>query len=146
MVDIEDSEEQQSERQQRPSALKLSNSASIFGKKLQEKKDAKSWFEEHAELDFSTKEKRKESSVVLINAFWNIISSKELEENKGPNRLAVEKSIVDDLISFAIETNVDETEKEGMGSIYLISLMMKVLMKQKDRINQLEYQIQKLSK
>ncbi len=147
MVDIEYNKDLEDEKKAKPNALKISNKNSTFGKQLQERAEAKKWLEESATLSFETKEKRKEASSILISAFWNLINSKELEENKGPNRIKLESNIVSQLIQFGIETNNDlKEEDDGMGSIYLITLCLRSLIKQKERMNQLEYRLSLLEK
>lgn len=124
------------------SRLNLSNQASSFNKKSVERSEAKEWFEKASDLRFKTMEERKASAAIVVGSFWNLFRSKELVENKGPNRLKLEKGIVNNLLEFAMEANKDEKENEGQGSIYLITLLLKALLEQKERVNQLEHQIE----
>ena len=126
--------------------LKIDNKKSDFHKKSVEKADAKEWFNKESELQFNTLEARKEAAGVVVGSFWSLFRNQELQENKGPNRLSLEKSVVKNLLEFAIEANKDEREVEGQGSIYLITLLLKAMLEQKDKINHLEYEVKRLSK
>jgi hypothetical protein len=130
---------------EKSSRLKISNNNSTFNAKTLERAEAKEWFEKESELQFNTLEARKEAAAVVVGSFWSLFRNQELQENKGPNRLKIESSIVKNLLEFAIEANKDEREVEGQGSIYLITLLLKALLEQKDKINHLEHKVQLLT-
>jgi len=78
--------------------------------------------------------------------FIELITDKTLIENKGSIALHAENQVVSDLAKLAIDMNNDETQDEGMGSIGLLVLMFKTALSQRNRINALEYKLQKLEK
>ena len=50
------------------------------------------------------------------------------------------------MIKLAVDVNNDPNEQEGMGSLMWIVLLLKTLLMQRDRINQLEYVVSQLEK
>ena len=129
---------------EKKSKLKISNANSALSQQSAEKNQQKQWFEKAAEMSFKTMEDRKKNAAVVVGSFWNLVRNKELKETKGPNRLKTETVIFENLIKFAMEANQDEEEYEGQGSIYMITLLFKAMLEQKDRINELEFELEKL--
>ena len=50
------------------------------------------------------------------------------------------------MINFFSDLNNDPNEKEGIGSISLVALLLKNSLAQRDRLNNLEYNLSKLDK
>jgi len=88
----------------------------------------------------------KNRAYTLGKNFIELITDKTLIENKGSIALHAENQVVSDLAKLAIDMNNDETQDEGMGSIGLLVLMFKTALSQRNRINALEYKLQKLEK
>jgi hypothetical protein len=75
----------------------------------------------------------------LVAQFKKLMDDKTLPQNKNQFASEIEKEVISNMINLAIEINSDENEIEGMGSVGWIALILKYLLVQKDKINQLEY-------
>lgn len=75
----------------------------------------------------------------LGTEFTRLMSDTRVSDNIGPYDRSFEKEIVRKFIDYAITVNNDDQEKEGMGSVSLITLLLKTAFKLRDRINQLSY-------
>lgn len=78
-------------------------------------------------------------SAELIPLFVKLLDNKELSENKSVMVGDIEKEIIGKLMQLGIDMNEDEYEKEGSGSIGLNVLLMRCLLIQRDKINELDY-------
>lgn len=77
----------------------------------------------------------------LAVQFKKIMDDKTLSQNKNIFALEIEKELISKMISLAIEINSDENEIEGMGSLGWVALILKNLISEKDKINQLKYSV-----
>lgn len=123
--------------------IKLNNSQSIVSKN---KKPSTEEFHKKAQeankKTLAYTDRAKDLSVKFIK----LLEDKTLLENKNTVLLDLEKEIISDLVGLGIDINSDENELDGMGSIGLTSLIFKCLMRQRDRINNLEYNLYLLDK
>lgn len=128
---------------------KLNKSQFVSQSKIREAFDAK------ADNMMHSIEDRRQRALDLTKQFWDIIRDKTIVENKGPLTKSLEQEITNKLITYAIEVNgeIDVTdadgnvigkEHEGMGSISIIALMLKVMMHQRDLNNKLELKVTEL--
>lgn len=86
----------------------------------------------------------KERAAELAVQFKKILEDKTLPQNKSSFAISLEKEILTKMIELAIEINNDENEKEGMGSLSWITFILKLSLSQRDKINVLEYSLNKL--
>jgi len=83
---------------------------------------------------------------LLVNKFLKTLNEKMLSVNKSPIAKSVEKTNVMELVNLALSINQDENKPEGYGSIALCNLLLKSMLNQRDRINELEFKLEKVSK
>lgn len=76
----------------------------------------------------------------LASQFNRSMADKTLPQNKNLFQKDAEKEILSQMVQLAIDINNDPSEKEGMGSLSWIVLLLKTCFSQRDKINQLEYQ------
>lgn len=76
----------------------------------------------------------------LGTEFTKLMLVTKVAENLGPYERSFEKEIVRKLIDYAITVNNDDQEQEGMGSVSLITLLLKTTFKMRDKMNQLSYE------
>ncbi len=119
--------------------LKISNVNSSVPK--QEDNSYKEEFEKKATEVFQNHEKRNNELMSSVAKFIPILDDKILEENKSPLVKDLEKEVVLNLIKAAKEINNDESEEEGSGSIALINLMLRMFLKQRNKINELSHKL-----
>jgi len=93
-----------------------------------------------------SKSSYKKRSADLVLKFKKIMSDKTLKQNKNVFVVEMEKEVVLEMIKLAIEINNDVDEEDGMGSMSWITLLLQQVIAQKDRINELEYQLFQLKK
>lgn len=82
----------------------------------------------------------------LASKFKKMLDDKTIFQNKNIFNLELEKELLQKMIDLAIEINNDENEKFSMGSIGWITLLLKSVLWQRDRINKLEYELQLIQK
>lgn len=71
--------------------------------------------------------------------FNKVVKDRTLRINKNVIQKDMERELIDRMIAFAFEVNSDVAEQDGAGSVSLILLLLKTLLYQRDRINDLEY-------
>ena len=117
--------------------LKLDSNKSMFAKKA---KPAPT-FEDQAKGVHTIAEERKIKGFELSQKFLGVFQNKTLPANKGPIEKNLEKEVIKDLVQFAIELNNDHNEKEGIGSVGMITLIFNCLLKMRDGYNAIEYKL-----
>lgn len=82
----------------------------------------------------------------LTTKFKALVDDRFLPENKSPLTKDLEKEVMDGLILLSSEMNADDTQPEGLGSSAINFMLMKMILLQRDKINILEYKLEKLYK
>ena len=81
----------------------------------------------------------------LASKFIKASRNKTIATNQGVLSKEYDKDIRAELLRFGIGQNNDETAQyDGMGSIAILTIVLKVLLEYRDRINELEYKLAKL--
>ena len=94
-----------------------------------------------------SEEEQKRVGLLLIQSFFKMIEEKKLDAAKTPEIREREKQIIKDLMDFARLLNSDENQvEENYGSMSLFQVLLLSVIKQRDRINNLEYKLEKLQK
>lgn len=88
----------------------------------------------------------KQRAADLTVQFKKIIEDKTLSKNKNIFSKELEKEILTKMVNLAVEINNDPNEQEGMGSLSWITLLFKISLRQRDKINDLEYELSLLQK
>jgi len=110
------------------------------------KKDVQQNFEQRVRNTSKRLEGNLKSAYELGVEFNNLLDDMRLAENIGPYERSFEKELLRKLINYGIAVNNDEQETEGMGSISLITLVMKHMFKMRDRMNKMSYDNHKLER
>jgi len=131
--------------------VKLKNKLSDREKAIQEKQnreaELKERFETLAEQAVDDRQDRNKKALDLARQFMMASRDKTLPVNKGMVAQDVERELRNNLVTFAIEVNNDDMEQyDGMGSVALMNILLKVVLEQRDRINELEYKLVQLEK
>jgi len=82
----------------------------------------------------------------LAEAFNKTLADKTLPQNRNVFQKELERELLVNLMQLAIDINNDPNEQEGMGSLTLISLLFKVCLAQRDKLNSFEYRLLQLEK
>jgi len=88
----------------------------------------------------------KKTAAELSIAFKKLIADKTLSQNRNIFMNETEQEVLSKLISLGSDINEDPVEKEGIGSLMIIILLLKTCLYQRDRINSLEYSYSQLEK
>lgn len=88
----------------------------------------------------------KSKAADLAMQFNKSMSDKTLAQNRNPFQKELEKDLLQQMAQLAIDINNDPNEKEGMGSLSWIILLLKTCFAQRDKINQLEYAVSQMEK
>lgn len=124
--------------------VKLNNDNSRFAQKAELEKIERKNFENQVEEHLKTESELAKKISELGSQYMNLIKDKTLNENKGPIQLEIEKSLPKEMASLSLDLNNDQTQAEGVGSIGLILILLKVSLLQRDLINELSYEVYKL--
>ncbi len=93
-------------------------------------------------IEYDTELKKRTAE--LTQRFMSMADSKILKRNKTNVNIGVENQIKLELLKFGMELNNDFDPRSpdaqfGVGSISILAMLMNVLLQQRDRINDLEY-------
>jgi len=100
---------------------------------------------ENAKAILINQELRKRTAVDLTIALINMFKDKTLDENKDIERKKFEKQLLTDYVVFVKLLNEAEDEEDGAGTLGFTLALMKVCVAQRDRINELDYNVKTLS-
>jgi hypothetical protein len=103
-------------------------------------------FNEQAKEVFLQYEDYKQRTWELSTRFKSMIEDKTLSENRTIISKDLEKEVLDKLVALSSEMNSDDNQPEGIGSIALSMLILKMLLLQRDTINSLAYKVDRLEK
>lgn len=116
------------------------------GRTLPKKPDPRA-FEQRATDAFRREGDFKQKAYDLGKAFVKLLDDKVLPQNKSPMNKDLEKEALQNLVQLGMDMNDDEAQPmDGMGSIGLITLLMKGMVMQRDRMNELEYKLERSEK
>lgn len=88
----------------------------------------------------------KKRAAELFVRFQQALKDKTLAQNRNIFNTETEKEMLQSLLTLATEINNDANEQEGMGSMTLITLLLKTCLAQRDRLNELEFGLTQLQK
>ena len=88
--------------------------------------------------------KRRASELAI--QFKKVIEDKTLPQNKNIFANEIERELLANMIDLAVEINNDPNEQDGMGSLSWITLLLKTVISQRDKINKLEYALYNFDK
>lgn len=122
--------------------LKISNKKSMFD---QEKaKVSQSDFEE-AVSEFKQKDNDIRNKIADLSIkYKSFFNDKTLKKNQSVIKRELEQGTIRELSEIATQLNMDQSKPEGIGSVGLATLLMQVVLVQRDTINDLAYQVAKL--
>jgi len=126
---------------QRNTGLKLKPSRA-----RQEQKQVRQDFRKRAVETHNRLEGHLKDAFELGMEFTNLMADTRVPENIGPYDRSFEKELVRKLISYAITVHADGQEQERMGSVSLITLLLKTTFKMRDKMNQMSYDHHKLER
>ncbi len=121
--------------------LKINNSTSTV-KKTSPPID----IEANAQKILSNQEEQRNLTIKLTSQLLALFKDQTLLENKDIRAKEAEERILKDYVAFARLINNDESQEEGLGSIGFSIAIVKCALIQRDRINELEYNIKNLQR
>ena len=130
-------------RRRRGAGLKVNNENSAIAPPQPSNKEA---FEAKAEKVMERMDEFKMRTLELATKYKALFDSKVLSPNKTQLIKDAEREIITNLVKLALEIEADEVQPIGQGSTSLLSLVMNILLLQRDRMNELEFRIDRLEK
>ena len=119
-------------------------------KREQEKREREEYqkkFEDSAEKTVQYHQEKGNHAIEVVSKFIKMANDKTLPVSKGSIAEGVEREIRQVLLQLAQDMNNDENEEDnGKGSVIVLSVMLKIILLYRDRINQLEYEIQQIKR
>lgn len=103
-------------------------------------------FEQRVQQSQETLSGYKKRAAELFIQFQKTMSDKTLPQNRNIFNAEAEKEMLQNMLQLAYEMNVDPNEQEGMGSLTWITLLIKTCLSQRDRLNEMEYNMSMLQK
>jgi hypothetical protein len=144
MTPFDEEDEEETQSPTREGLKKVSSQKSIFDG--QPKKPSQADLDKRVKNMQERDEGYKRQAAQLAIDFNKIIKDKTLRNNKNVIQRDMEQELIDKMITFAFQVNHDEAEQEGAGSVSLILLLLKATLYQRDRINELEYNLMQVQK
>jgi hypothetical protein len=129
-----------SDPSQRKKGLKINNQASTVPVPQNNNPDA---FEKQAQEVFDKSLDYKQQAFELGTRFKVLMLDKILPENKTTLAKDLEKEVVQKLAALATEMNTDENLTEGDGNVAVSILLMRMLLIQRDIINEISFKLEK---
>lgn len=126
--------------------VKLKNKAAEQAEKeKKEKEEYMRKFDDRAEQTVKYHQEQGSRAVESIRRFLKMAEDKTLAVNRGGIANDVEREVRQDLIQLALDLNNDENEEDnGKGSVVVLSVVTKIILMYRDRLNDLEYEMQQL--
>ena len=128
--------------------VKLKTKAAVQKEQeAQERKEYEVRFEENAEKTVKYHDEKSKKAVDLVSRYLKITEDKTLNRNRGSIANDVEREIRQQIIQLALDMNNDENEPDnGKGSVIVLSVVTKILLIYRDRLNDLEFEVQQLKR
>jgi hypothetical protein len=131
----------------RKGGVKLKNQETPQTQEKKLKQQYKEKFEENVDKAIESDSEKKKKGILLFSRFFKMCDDKCLNRNKTEIQKSVEKEINAEMVEFALNLNNDPAEEnDGLGSIVLSQAVLRVVTSQRDRINDLEYELIELKK
>jgi len=126
--------------------LKISGNKSRYAKDPDEQKSTTEDFE-NAVAGMKNNEMEVKNRIADASTKYRaLIRDRTVSENKSPLKASLEKEVVKELSDLGLQLNNDQSRPEGIGSIGLCNLLMQINFQQRDRINNLAYEVVKLKR
>lgn len=110
------------------------------------KKPTQQEFHQQVQQTQETLSGYKKRAAELFVAFGRAMADKTLPQNRNIFNQESEKELLQNMIVLAAEINSDPNERESEGSLTWIVLLLKTCFTQRDKLNELEYQLAQLQK
>ena len=95
----------------------------------------------------ASEDEQKKIAFNLTRSFLTILKDKTLDANKDPKAREDERKIISEFANFARLLNADPNkQEEGYGTLTYVNALSRFMILQRDRINELEYEVVKLRK
>ncbi len=120
---------------------KVSSQKSIF--EAIPKKQTQQDFEHKVKVVQNRSTGYKKQAAEFSAQFKKAMLDKTLHQNKNVFAQEMESELLANMIKLAVEVNTDPNEQEGMGSLMWVILLLKTCLMQREKINSLEYQLEK---
>ena len=101
-------------------------------------------FQEHASNVNNRLNSYNERAVDAVSSFMKLLDDQTLPQNKQSFASNLEQEVITKFQQLALDMEADNLQPNGMGSVGVITFLLKVALLQRDRMNKLEYQLQQM--
>jgi hypothetical protein len=98
-------------------------------------------FDKDAEEVFNRSEDYKRRAAECAKAYLVALKDKTLPDNKNSISKDLEKESFQNLIQLGMEMNSDLSQDDGVGSMALIALLLRVILTLRDQVNLVDYRV-----
>lgn len=88
----------------------------------------------------------KKRAAELFTQFNKLMADKTLPQNRNVFNTETEKELIGNMVKLAQAMNLDQNENEGDGTLTWVIALLTTTLRQRDRINELEYSLNSLQK
>lgn len=88
----------------------------------------------------------KKRAAELFLQFNKLMADKTLPQNRNVFNQETEKELIGNMVKLAQAMNLDQNENEGDGTLTWVIALLTTSLRQRDRINELEYMVHSLQK
>lgn len=88
----------------------------------------------------------KKRAAELFMQFNKLMADKTIPRNKNVFNMETEKELIGNMVKLAQAMNRDPNEQEGDGTLTWVIALLTTTLRQRDRINELEYSLSSLQK
>jgi hypothetical protein len=85
-----------------------------------------------------------ERAMEAVSSFMKLLDDQTIAKNKSSFAPQLEQEVIGKFQNLALDMEADELQPNGMGSIGVVTFLLKVALIQRDKINQLDYAISQL--
>lgn len=86
-----------------------------------------------------------ERAIDAVSSFMKLLEDQTLTNNKSVFASEVEQEIINKFQTLALDMDGDDLQPNGMGSVGVITFLLKVALIQRDKINQLDFNLNQIN-
>lgn len=138
-----ENDQDKSSRSQRTGVKQVSSQPSMFANN---KKEIKQAFDQKVDEITENLNNNANLTTNLVQKFASLIKDKTLESNKNLFSKDLENEVINQITKLAQDINNDPHENEGMGTLTWVTILLRLSLSFRNRLNEAEYKIQSLEK
>ena len=123
-------------------SVRLNSKTNFYTKQAEQREK----FEDNADAFMALKRERNKQALEFANQFMSLVKDRTLAENRTMMAQNIENEVSQNFLQLGLDINDDVSERNGVGSVMVCNLLFKIVLHQRDSINEMDYRIAKLEK